>query len=220
MFAILTVFAAAAAAAAPARAQEQTPPQLFPLHACYRSAGENARETVGIVSSGFTPGADVDVTVGDRTDKAVADENGQVLGSVFAPFQATGVRPFSVTLTEVQLPDRTVTQSSMVAALNVRLKPRNARPSSRVRFLGRGFTDGRAIYAHYVRAGKVRKTVQLGAPQGPCGRLDVVRRQIPVRNPASGRWTLQVDNQRTYSEQPGTAFVRLGITVKRVAGRG
>jgi hypothetical protein len=216
MFAILVVLAAAAAAPAQAGAA----PELFPLHACYRSAGQDARETVGIVSSGFTPGAEVSVTVGERTDSAFADENGKVLGSVFAPFQAGGVRPFSVTLTEVQLPENTVTRQSMVAALNVRLKPRSARPSSRVRFLGRGFTDGPAIYAHYVRAGIVRKTVLLGAPQGPCGRLDVVRRQIPVRHPATGRWTLQVDNRRDYSETPAGVFVRLGITVKRVAGRG
>jgi hypothetical protein len=216
MLAILVVLAAAAPASA-----QSPPPELFPLHACYRSAGENARETVGIVSNGFTPGAEVSVTVGGTTlpDNAVADENGQVLGSVFAPFQANGVRPFSITLTEVQLPEKTVTRQSMVAALTVRLKPRTARPSSRVRFLGRGFTDGPAIYGHYVRAGKVRKTVAFGAPQGPCGRLDVVRRQIPVRHPATGRWTLQIDNQRSYSEKPATAFVRLGITVRRVAGR-
>ena len=53
-FAILVVLAAAAAAPA---AGAEPPPQLFPLHACYRSAGPNARETVGIVSRNFPAGA-------------------------------------------------------------------------------------------------------------------------------------------------------------------
>jgi hypothetical protein len=220
-FAILGVLTALAAAPATAGAGD-APPEMFPLHACYRSAGSDSRETVGIVADGFTPGAEVSVTVDGTTltDPATADENGQVLGSVLAPYQARGARPFSVTLTENQLPENSVTQQSMIAALDARLKPRSARPSSRVRFLGRGFTDGTAIYGHYLRAGKVRRTVLLGTPQGPCGRLDVVRRQIPVRHPATGRWTLQVDNQRAYSARPAGVFVRVGITVKRVAGTG
>jgi hypothetical protein len=215
-FAILAVLTALAAAPATAGAAAQ----LFPLHACYRSAGPDTRETVGIVADGFTPGAEVSVTVDGTTltDPAIADQNGKVLGAVLAPYQARGARPFSVTLTENQLPENSVTQRSMIAALDVRLKPRSARPSSRVRFLGRGFTDGTAIYGHYLRAGKVRRTVMLGTPQGPCGRLDVARRQIPVRHPATGHWTLQVDNQRAYSAHPSGVFVRVGIAVKRVAG--
>jgi hypothetical protein len=219
MFAILVVLVAAPAAQAQAPTQQQ-PPTMFPLHACYRSVAPDTRETVGIVADNFTPGAKVSVTVDGTTlpDEATANENGEVLGSVLAPYKAHGARPFSVTLAEVQLPERAATQQSRVAALDVRLKPSSAKPSSRVRFLGRGFTDGTTIYGHYLRAGKLRKTVALGTPQGPCGRLDVVRRQIPVRHPATGRWTLQVDNQRDYSERPSSVFVRLGITVKRVVG--
>ena len=217
MFAILVVLAAAPAAA---EAQTKEPPTMFPLHPCYRSVAPDTRETVGIVADNFTPGAQVSVTVDGTTltDPAVANENGEVLGSVLAPYKAKGSRPFAVTLTEVTLPENTVTQQTRVAALDVHLKPASARPSSHVRFLGRGFTDGDTIYAHYVRAGVLRKTVALGTPQGPCGRLDVVRRQIPVRHPATGRWTLQVDNRRAYSERPSSVFVRIGITVKRVVG--
>jgi hypothetical protein len=218
MFAILVVLAAAPVA----QAQTQQPPTMFPLHACYRSVAPDTRETVGIVADNFTPGAQVGVTVDGTTlaDHAIANEKGEVLGSVLAPYKARGARPFSVTLTEIQLPERTATQQSRVAALDVHLKPSSAQPSSRVRFLGRGFTDGTTIYGHYLRAGKLRRTVALGTPQGPCGRLDVVRRQIPVRHPATGRWTLQVDNQRDYSESPNSVYVRLGITVKRVVGGG
>lgn len=219
MFAILVVLAALPAVA---DAQTKEPPTMFPLHACYRSVAPDTRETVGIVADNFTPGAQVDVTVDGTTlpEPAVANEKGEVLGAVLAPYQAKGARPFAITLTERTLPQNTVTQQSRVAALDVHLKPASARPSSRVRFLGRGFTDSTTVYAHYVRAGKLRRTVALGTPQGPCGRIDVVRRQIPVRHPATGRWTLQVDNQKAYSARPGTVFVRLAIDVKRVAGSG
>jgi hypothetical protein len=111
----------------------------------------------------------------------------------------------------------TATATSRVTALALRLKPQRAAPSRRVRFIGSGFTDGPMVYAHYVRKGKHRKTVELGAPQGPCGRISAKRRQIPVKRPALGRWTLQVDNQPTYSAEPAGVFVRLAITVRRVA---
>jgi hypothetical protein len=143
-----------------------------------------------------------------------------VIGAISAPFQSRGERPFSITLTEVDLPSHTATTGSRVAALNARLKPTRAKPSRKVRFLGRGFTDGTAIYGHYVRGGKVRRTVDLGPPAGLCGRLAVARRQFPMRKPAVGRWTLQVDNQPEYSPSPPTVFVRVPITVKRVVKAG
>ena len=83
-----------------------------------------------------------------------------------------------------------------------------------MRIIGRGFI-GTDAYAHYVRKGKARKTVRLGAPQGPCGRIDVKRRQIPVKRPALGRWTLQVDNQKTYSAMPDSVVATLSITVSK-----
>ena len=65
-------------------------------------------------------------------------------------------------------------------------------------------------------AGKLRKTVRLGKPRGACGTLNVRRRQIPIRRPRTGRWTLQVDNQPTYSARPESVFVASKITVRRV----
>ena len=115
--------------------------------------------------------------------------NGEVQGQVTAPYQERGERPFTLTLTEVDQPANTASAASRVTALAFRLKPRKKAPSQRVRFIGRGFTDGEFVYAHYVRKGKLRKTVLLGAAQGPCGRIDVRRRQIPITGPprAAGR---------------------------------
>src|SRR5919112_2252726 len=182
--------------AAPAAASAASVDALLP---CYRSVSKQSRESVAVTGRGFTPGSEVTVSVDrKKATTAKANELGEVIGAVSAPFQRRGERPFWVTLTEAGLPEHTATVQSRIAALTAWLKPPHARPSRRVRLLGRGFIDGATIYAHYVRAGKLRKTVVLGAPVGPCGRLDVERRQIPIHKPATGRWTLQVDNQPAY----------------------
>ena len=87
-----------------------------------------------------------------------------------------------------------------------------------MRIIGRGFI-GTNAYGHYVRRNKLRKTVRLGAPQGPCGRIDVKRRQIPIDEPAFGRWTLQVDNHKEYSASPAGVLMTLIIRVRQVVRR-
>ena len=204
---------AALAAAAPQAAQAA---ELEPLAACYRSVDSQTRETVTVRAAGFTPGEQVSVAIdGVVVDTATALPEGNVEGQVTAPYQERGERPFTLTLTEVDQPSNTASAVSRVTALTFRLQPRETTPSKRVRFIGRGFTDGAFVYAHYVRKGKLRKTVLLGAAQGPCGRIDVRRRQIPIDRPATGRWTLQVDNQKRYSTQPVSVFVRWAIDVQR-----
>ena len=209
-----TILAAAAVLLVPDAARAAT---VDPLGPCYRSVDLETRETVPVRASGFTPGERVNVFVDGQIaqENVVVLEGGQVEGGVPAPYQASGERGFTVTVTEVEQPSNTASASSRVTALALRLKPRRARPNRRVRFIGRGFTDGTEVFAHYVRKGKLRKTISLGAPQGPCGRVSVLRRQIPVKRPALGRWTLQVDNQQTYSPEPPSVFMRLTITVTR-----
>jgi hypothetical protein len=207
-----TILAAGAALLVPHAAQAAT---IEPLAPCYRSVDERTRETVQVRASGFTPGERVDVSVDGvlvQQDVTVLTD-GQVVGGVQAPFIDKGEREFTLTVTEADQPSNTVTTTSRVTALSLRLKPRRAAPRSRVRFIGSGFTDGAYVYAHYLRKGKLRKTVRLGAPQGLCGSIDVRRRQIPLRRPALGRWWLQVDNQKAYSAQPDGVRVRLPITV-------
>jgi hypothetical protein len=167
-----TLAALAAAAALPAPSGAAT---LQPLNACYRSLDSTTRESVQVQGGGFTPGASVDVSMDGIvvTTGVIADQNGNVTGAVTAPYQARGQRPFTLTLTEGGRPENTASAQSRIAALDLRLKPKRARPSQRVRFLGQGFVDGPQIYGHYLRAGKLRKTVLLGTPAGPCGRLDV-----------------------------------------------
>jgi len=212
--------AVAAAVLIPQAAQAAAIESLAP---CYRSVDERTRESVPVRASGFIPGEEVTV----RIDGAIVAEHvqaltdGRVYGDVPAPHQAAGERAFTLTVTADNHPANTASATSRVAALGLRLSPRRAKPSAKVRFIGRGFTDGGrvGVYAHYLRAGKLRRTVRLGAPQGPCGRIDVKRRQIPIRNPRVGRWKLQVDNEPTYSAVPVGVVVRIPIDVKKAYPR-
>ncbi len=207
--------AIAAALLAPQAAQAAT---LTPLKPCYRSIDEAEQENVEVDAGGFTPGGAVDVlidgTVIANDVKALPD--GSIKGQVSAPFQAKGERAFTLTVTEADKPANTASWTSRVTALAMRIKPKEARPSKKVRFIGRGFTDGEKIYGHYLRGGKVRKTVTLGRPNGPCGTIDVKRRQMPISKPKVGRWKLQVDNQPAYSSVPAGVLVELTIIVRRV----
>jgi hypothetical protein len=203
--------------AAPQAAQAAV---LAPLAPCYRSVNEASRENVAVRASGFTPGANVDVSIdGVHVQRVEVLPDGTVSGSVNAPYQGFGQRPFTLTVTEHDTPGNTASATSLVTALDMRLKPRRTAPHRQVRFLGRGFTDGVEVFGHYLRRGKLRKTVSLGAPQGPCGRVDIRRRQIPVRNPHVGRWILQVDNQAAYTPDPPGVSVDVPITVRRVVRR-
>ena len=203
-----------ALAAAPAAADASS---VDPIHACYRSVNKDTREKIPVVGHEFTPGSTVNVSVdGAPPIAATADQNGNVIGTVTAPFQKHGERPFSITLTQADIPDNTATLESRIAALSLRLRPSSASPARHVRFVGLGFVDGDGIYGHYLRGGKLRKTVLLGRPQGPCGSFDERHRQIPIRRAQTGRWTLQVDNQAVYSPQPASPFVRVEISVQRI----
>ena len=204
---------AAAVLLAPPAAQAAS---LDPLGACYRSVDSETRESVPVRGTGFTPGETVTVAIDGRVvEEGFADTDGVVAGDVRAPYQKRGERPFTVTLTEVRQPFNTASASSRVTALALRIKPRHTdKVRQRVRFIGRGFTEGTEAFAHYLRKGKLRRSVSLGAPRGLCGRVNVRRRQFPFK-PAVGRWTLQVDNQPIYSAEPVGVFVRLAINVRR-----
>ncbi len=68
------------------------------------------------------------------------------------------------------------------------------------------------IYAHYVFAGKARRTVRLGMPTGECGRFSVKRRQFPFKtSPRAGVWTIQFDQVKAYDPK---AAVRFSLTVR------
>jgi hypothetical protein len=219
-----TVALAAAGLPATAEAATWTRAQA----ACYVSVGAapQQREVVPVDAQGFTPNSAVDVLLdgspADATDDGVADPfyadgTGTVQAGVRAPYQPAGQRPFTLSVTDRGTPSNTVSVTSQVTALAVQLHPAQAAPSRRVRFTGSGFVKRESIWAHYLFRGKERALVRLARrPTAPCGTFSVRRRQIPVTRPRTGRWVLQVDQQRSYSAAPDSVFVRVQITVQRV----
>ena len=210
-----------AAVLLPATAHAAT---LNPLKPCYisvtqRTPGEApaiTREALDLGGSGFTPGALVDVSLDGTLDRTLqADPAGNLPAQVLqSPYRARGEGPFTLTAAEQGNPANAVTLTSRTTALSLRLRPREAEPSRRIRFTGRGFTAQNAVWAHYLYRGKVRKTVRLVRRiDNACGSFSVRRKQIPVKRPRTGNWTLQVDQQRRYSRAPDSVFVRVKIEV-------
>jgi hypothetical protein len=198
-----------------------------PLARCYVSVGAavQKRQIVTVGANGFTPLGPVDVLLdgqpADATDDGqpdpfFADPEGQVSAGVRVPYQPTGQRAFSLSVTERANPSNSVTVTSQVTALAVTLTPAVAPPSRRVRFTGRGFLKAAPVWGHYLFRGKLQRTVRLSRrPADACGTFSVKRRQIPVVRPHTGRWLLQVDQQKAYSKTPDSAFQPVRITVAR-----
>jgi len=188
---------------------------LTPLAGCYLTRGP-----VPIGGSGFTPGGLVNISLDGtlvRTAQADAAGNLPAGQALEAPDRRNGQRSFRLTATDQQNPANTVEAVSNVTALDVSIRPSTAAPSSRVRFRGRGFTQPGTVFGHYLYRGKVRKTVTLEKrPTAPCGRFSVKRKQIPVRNPRLGQWTLQIDQEKKYRRAPEHGAIRVIIRVQRV----
>src|SRR3954452_6865015 len=95
----LTLLAAVLAPAAAARAAT-----LSPIKPCYVSAGQadNAREQISIMAQGFTPNktATVGLDGAPVMTNAQVDPLGTISGSIAAPFQPRGQRPFTLSITE------------------------------------------------------------------------------------------------------------------------
>jgi hypothetical protein len=224
---LLLTAAFAAIGAAPAAAL----PQLNPLKPCYVAAQQEQREFVVVDGFSFTPFAFVDILV-DDTVQPKSDPNdpepqaaydGTLKGSVKAPFIESGQRQFTLRVTERANADNTASATAKVTRLSVEQVPAKASTRDRVRFRGRGFTmrlptpvpgvtTPAPVYAHYVFAGKSRKTVRIGTPTGDCGLVSSKRRQFPFKkSPQVGVWTIQFDQEPVYNPK---AQIRVPLTIR------
>ncbi len=208
----LSALLVAPAAGAPA-------PSLNPLKLCYVSVetapGSFTTETVDISGFGWTPHSRVDLSVdGALVLPGVAVDESGVLAprQASAPVMRRGQRRFTVVATDARSPYWMSIRDAFVSALAVRAKPKRARPTQKVRFRGRGFTDRGTIYAHYLRRGRLVKTVRFGRPSGACGTFSVRRRQFPFR-PRTGTYLVQIDQHRRLTDDG--PLVRLTIDVRR-----
>ena len=201
---------------------------LNPLKPCYVSVTQRTSgapkvvtEQIDLGGSGFTPGALVDVILDGKLDRTLqADTAGNLPPQLLqSPYQRRGQGTFALTAAERGNPLNTVTLPSRRVALKLDLTPKDAKPTKRIRFKGAGFTEQKAVWAHYLYKGKLRKTVRLVRKiANPCGTFSVRRKQLPIKRPRRflGRWRLQVDQQRKYSRAPAGVNVRADIDVQQV----
>jgi hypothetical protein len=217
-FALVAALAAALVSARPAAAARSS--TMDPLLPCYVAAQQDQTQPVNINAHGFTPYALIDVYLDDvlqpvSDPPAQADVNGDVRGSIAAPYVQFGVRRFTVRLAEHITQANPVVQASRVANLSVQQLPTRAATSAHVRFKGQGFTEPGWVWAHYVYAGKSRKTVRMARPTGECGQFSRRIRQFPFKHsPKVGSWTIQFDQQRKYDPK-APVLARLTIKVNR-----
>ncbi|MDA0168799.1 hypothetical protein OJ998_06840 [Solirubrobacter taibaiensis] len=208
---LLSVGVLTAIFAAPAQA---APELTSPLKPCYLVANQDQREPIPITATGFTPFSKVGVYLDDilqfETQVLVG---GDITGGIVAPFQEEGTGPFTLRLSETNMPTNVITRTTLVTRLAVEQSPRRASTAQRVRFKGRGFMEpGLPVYAHYVFAGKVRESVRLGVPKGPCGTFSIKRPQFPFeKSPRRGKWTIQFDQLPHYNPK---APVRVPMTIR------
>jgi hypothetical protein len=66
-------------------------------------------------------------------------------------------------------------------------------------------SEGKTLYAHYTRGGKLIRTIRLGALTGPCGNLTRHLREFPFRPVPAGTWRVQFDTSIEY-RVPGEAY--------------
>jgi hypothetical protein len=213
------------ALAAPAAAQDV--PTIQPLKPCYVTAGtatEPQAEGFDLTATGFTPNSEVKLQVDDVIrpggEALKVNEFGVLTldDPVPAPFVATGMRDFTVKLTELANPANVATATAKTTALGVTLKPLEAPPWRRIRFKGLGFTKDKPIWAHYIHKGKLRKTVRMARRPGECGGFRARRRQIPIKHPRLGRWIVQFDQSKRFVDpklEP-IVFVRVEIRLRLV----
>jgi hypothetical protein len=197
---------------------------------CYVTAGTAANpqgEGIVIKAHGFRGSSLVDVAFDGEVlyPGRQTDANGDlgVLSPLIlpAPFIKNGSDEFTMTLTEQGNPANTATVTGRHTALGVKVKPQRARPNSKIRFSGAGFTKNKPVYAHYVYDGKVRKTVRMSGDPNRCGEWSKRARQIPVSDPDTGVWTVQFDQLKKYRD-PGqnfpSVYVQLQISVTLIQG--
>jgi len=192
---------------------------MSPLKPCYVSDGDlpAQREKILVHATGFTPLAALTLQIdGATVATGTAGAFGEADAAVPAPFEGRDEHQFTLVIFENQNLKNNASATARVTNLAVTLRPRRARPSRRVRFDGRGFTADAPVYGHYVFGGKVRKTVRFAPQSGaPCGTFHARRRQIPIKQPAFGKWILQVDQQRRYAALPLTNAQRVIIHVQK-----
>ena len=172
---------------------------------CYR-----AGDQLTLTGTGYTPGAPVNVVLGELALGSVAAD---AAGNFSAPLTIgtlKGVSTRTVTATDAVNPANVGVAKFLGSALAVKVRPRTGQAGRRLRIGASGFTTGKRLYAHALRKG-YRRNFFIGRLKGPCRTLKVRRVVLPASTPY-GVYTVQFDTKRRYSKKT-KVWVKFRVTV-------
>jgi hypothetical protein len=193
--------AAIAVLAAAAPAAQAATLTASPAKRCYRHG-----EHVLLAGTGFTPNGSVTVER-DGTPfqlRPLTDPTGAFPADLKVA-QATGQSTRTYTATDVTDPQLTASTRLTVSAVEVKVRPDNGAPGRVLRIGARGFTDGKTLYAHVIRRGRLVRTLRIGRLRGSCGKL-VARKRLLARNTKLGDYRVQFDSRRAYRSRTEPKF--------------
>jgi len=209
----IPLIALAAAILAPAAARAAT---LQTDAACYLE-----KQPMQIAGTGFGALDPITLTGPQIFESGAADAGGGFLISnpgVPAPLLGTvapGTKSFTITAadgTSGASASVDVEVATFIFATSSGVKAPNARRTWS--FSGFLQKPGAAIYGHFRHGGKTFADFRFGVPKAPCGTLRLSAPGIPVRRAAAGKWTVQVDFEKTYDTH-AVPHVRLSTSVFR-----
>lgn len=193
---VSTALLAALIPAAPAAAAS-----LRADRACYVEG-----QPMRLQGSGFLPGAPLAVGgTGTSTLTGTADAAGAFGAILGAPdagalgVDGVGRARLRITATDTATGLQAATDVSVAAfAFGTSSGLKSARARRTWRFSG-FVRSTKPIYGHFRHRGRTYANYRFGVPRGACGLLTARAPGIPVRNPRGGKWTVQIDQRRTYS---------------------
>ena len=210
-------------------------PTLAADYACYSES-----ELIQFTGGGYTPGGGVTLYFGANgwiwTYKFTADSAGALFAKIAAPklsdFDASWPRFTAAVTTNDQatfgsaFEEAVATTEVTVSIWDVIVKPwatmgpARGRPKHRVTLRTYGWTSlGSTLYAHYLRAGRVQRTVKIGSLEPPCGDLTTTMREFPFRPVPAGRYRIVFDTTKTYSVKDVSRWYKTVVVARKDAVR-
>ncbi len=195
--ALLCAVVAAACLVAAASASAAT---IATDRACYRGDTQ-----VALTLGGFAPELLLDVRDNnDFLSSLMMDDAGGFQGTFGTSESSAAVVTHTLTVDVDSVITSTVYR---LTPLTVSQRPAAlSKPTAKVTLSAQGFTEGGALYAHYVYRPTdvkrvLKKTVKLGTLAGPCGTLTKKVVQLPLHAPKAGVYDVQFDLRPGFQAQ-------------------
>jgi hypothetical protein len=174
-------------------------------------------QRIAVSGTAFSPGGTV--ALGGRVAGAAqVNTAGEFATTVTAP-AVTELGPQVVPVTAVDQANPANTATTQIRVVRQAFGsnlPVAGRPDEVTTWRFAGFATGRPIYAHFLLEGQVRGDHRFGVARGDCGTLTARAARIPgVAVLQAGRWTIRLDQRRTYRAGTPGSVARFRIFPRR-----